>query len=211
LLVVVLYLLVNYAYFHALPFEAVVTSSSTAYPDAPAVGARAAITFLGPQAISIAAIVFLISAVGALNGVLLTRARVPYAAARDGLFFRRFAKLSPGTSIPAASVVMHGVLAMLLAATGTFDQLTNLATLFFVLFWGLSGVALLVLRRKMAEAPRPYRVPLYPLVPLAFAAIMAGVLVSTFIESPAEAGAGLLFLALGLPLYPLFRKRSKPS
>jgi APA family basic amino acid/polyamine antiporter len=211
LLVVVLYLLVNYAYFHALPFEAVVTSSSTAYPDAPAVGARAAITFLGPQAISIAAIVFLISAVGALNGVLLTRARVPYAAARDGLFFRRFAKLSPGTSIPAASVVMHGVLAMLLAATGTFDQLTNLATLFFVLFWGLSGVALLVLRRKMAEAPRPYRVPLYPLVPIAFAAIMAGVLVSTFIESPAEAGAGLLFLALGLPLYPLFRKRSKPS
>jgi len=207
LLVVVLYLLVNYAYFFALPFEAVLTSSSTANPDAPAVGARAAVTFLGPQAISIAAIVFLISAVGALNGVLLTRARVPYAAARDGLFFQRFAKLSPGASIPAASVLMHGVLAVFLAATGTFDQLTNLATLFFVLFWGLSGVALLVLRRKMADAPRPYRVPLYPLVPLAFALIMAGVFVSTFIESPAEAVAGLLFLALGLPLYPLFRKR----
>ena len=112
------------------------------------------------------------------------------------------------TSVPAASVILHGVLAVLLAASGTFDQLTNLATLFFVLFWGLSGVALLVLRRKMADAPRPYRVPLYPLVPLAFAATMALVLVSTFIESPAEAGAGLLFLALGLPLYPLFRKRS---
>jgi APA family basic amino acid/polyamine antiporter len=207
LLVVALYLLVNGAYFVALPFEAVATSSSTAFPDAPAVGARAAETFLGPQAISIAAIVFLISAIGALNGVLLTRARVPYAAARDGLFFRRFARLSPGASVPAASVVLHGVLAMLLAATGTFDQLTNLATLFFVLFWGLSGIALIVLRRKMAEAPRPYRVPLYPLVPLAFVLIMGGVLVSTFIESPTEAGAGLLFLALGLPLYPLFRRR----
>ncbi|MGQ0428446.1 MAG: APC family permease [Gammaproteobacteria bacterium] len=207
LLVVVLYLLVNGAYFIALPFDAVVTSSSTAFPDAPAVGARAAETFLGPQAISIAAIVFLISAIGALNGVLLTRARVPYAAARDGLFFKRFATLSPGASVPAASVVMHGVLAMLFAATGTFDQLTNLATLCFVLFWGLSGVALMVLRRKMAEAPRPYRVPLYPLVPAAFALIMAGVFVSTLVESPAESGAALLFLALGLPLYPFFRRR----
>ncbi|MGQ0384628.1 MAG: APC family permease [Gammaproteobacteria bacterium] len=207
LLVVALYLLVNGAYFMALPFDAVVSSSSTAFPDAPAVGARAAETFLGPQAISIAAIVFLVSAIGALNGVLLTRARVPFAAARDGLFFRRFGELSKGASVPAASVVLHGVLAMLLAATGTFDQLTNLATLFFVLFWGLSGVALMVLRRKMADAPRPYRVPLYPLVPIAFALIMAGVFLSTLVESPAEAGAGLLFLALGLPLYPLFRRR----
>ncbi len=208
LLVVVLYLLANGAYFFALPFEQVLTASSTAYPDAPAVGARAAETFLGPEAISLAALVFLVSAVGALNGVLLTRARVPYAAARDGLFFKPFGKLSAGASVPAASVILHGVLAVLLAASGTFDQLTNLATLIFVLFWGLSGVALIVLRRKMAASPRPYRVPLYPLVPLAFALIMAGVLVSTIIESPAEAGSTLLLLALGLPLYPLFRRRA---
>jgi APA family basic amino acid/polyamine antiporter len=208
LLVVVLYLLANGAYFFALPFEQVLTASSTAYPDAPAVGARAAETFLGPEAISLAALVFLVSAVGALNGVLLTRARVPFAAARDGLFFKPFARLSPGASVPAASVILHGVLAVLLAASGTFDQLTNLATLIFVLFWGLSGVALIVLRRKMAAAPRPYRVPLYPLVPLAFALVMAGVLVSTVIESPAEAGSTLLLLALGLPLYPLFRRRA---
>jgi basic amino acid/polyamine antiporter, APA family len=207
LLVVVLYLLVNAAYFVALPFEAVATSSSTAYPEAAAVGARAVETFLGSQAISIAAIIFLISAIGALNGVLLTRARVPYAAARDGLFFKSFAKLNPGASVPANSVILHGVLAIAFALTGTFDQLTNLATLIFVLFWGLSGIALLVLRRRMADAPRPYRVPLYPLVPLAFALVMFGILVSTVIESPAEAGATLVLLGLSLPLYPYFRRQ----
>lgn len=211
LLVVALYLLVNAAYFHALPFDLVMSSSSTAHPGAPAVGARAAETFLGPDALSIAAIIFLISAVGSLNGVLLTRARVPYAAARDGLFFRRFARLSPGANVPAASVLLHGVLATLLAASGTFDQLTNLATLIFVLFWALSGIALMVLRQRLAQAPRPFRVPLYPLVPLAFVLIMAGVLLSTIIESPAEAGAAFGLLALGLPLYPYFRRRDKDS
>jgi basic amino acid/polyamine antiporter, APA family len=207
LLVVVLYLLVNSAYFHALPFESVLTASSTAYPDAPAVGARAAETFLGSKAISLAAVVFLISAIGALNGVMLTRARVPYAAAQDGLFFNSFADLNPGASVPANSVILHGVLAILFAVSGTFDQLTNLATLIFVLFWALSGVALLVLRRRMADARRPYRVPLYPLVPAAYVLVMTGIIVSTVIESPAESGATLVLLLLSLPLYPLFRRR----
>lgn len=211
LLIVALYLLVNAAYFYALPFDIVAASSSTAYPDAPAVGARAAETFLGPDALPIAALIFLISCVGSLNGVLLTRARVPYAAARDGLFFERFGRLSAGASVPAASVVMHGVLGVLLAVSGTFDQLTNLATLAFVLFWALTGASLFVLRRKLPDAPRPFRVPLYPLVPLAFVLIMAGIMVSTIIESPAEAGATFLLLALGLPLYPLFRSRARAA
>lgn len=211
LLIVVLYLLVNAAYFYALPFADVVTSSSTAYPNAPAVGARAAQTFLGPNALSIVAIIFLISTVGSLNGVLLTRARVPYAAARDGLFFERFGRLNPGASVPAESVLWHGMLGVIFAISGTFDQLTNLATLAFVLFWALSGVALFVLRRKVPDAPRPFRVPLYPLVPLLFVLIMAGIGVSTLIESPAEAAATFALLALGLPLYPLFHRRSRAA
>jgi len=207
LLVVALYLLVNAAYFHALPFDLVAASSSTAHPDAPAVGARAAQSFLGTEAIALASLIFLISTVGSLNGVLLTRARVPYAAARDGLFFERFGRLSAGANVPAMSVLLHGVLAVILGLSGTFDQLTNLATLAFVLFWMLSGVALLVLRRKWPEAPRPFRTPLFPFVPLAFVLVMAGILVSAMIENPAESGATFVLLALGLPLYPLFRRR----
>ena len=139
---------------------------------------------------------------------MLTRARVPYAAAQDGLFFKSFAKLNPGASVPANSVILHGVLAILFAVSGTFDQLTNLATLIFVLFWALSGVALIVLRRKMADAARPYRVPLYPLVPVIYVLVMTGIIVSTVIESPAESGATLLLLGLSVPLYPFFRQRN---
>jgi basic amino acid/polyamine antiporter, APA family len=108
-------------------------------------------------------------------------------------------------------VVLHGVLAVMLAVSGTFDQLTNLATLAFVLFWTLTGVSLFVLRRKMADAPRPFRVPLYPLVPLIFVLIMCGIMLSAIIESPAEAGATFVLLAVGLPLYPLFRRRAKAA
>jgi APA family basic amino acid/polyamine antiporter len=208
LLVVVLYLLVNSAYFVALPFESVVTACSTTYPDAPAVGARASETFLGAKAISLAGVVFLISAIGALNGVMLTRARVPYAAAQDGLFFNAFANLNTGGSVPANSVILHGALAILFALSGTFDQLTNLATLIFVLFWALSGIALIVLRRRMADTPRPYKVPLYPIVPVIYVLVMTGIIVSTVIESPAESGATLVLLGLSLPLYPFFRRRN---
>jgi len=211
LLVVVLYLLVNAAYFHALPFDAVVTSSSTTYPNAPAVGARAAQQFLGSDALAIAALIFLISTVGSLNGVLLTRARVPYAAAKDGLFFERFGRVSAASGVPSTSILLHGLFAVLFAISGTFDQLTNLATLTFVLAWALSGLALIVLRRKMAHAARPFRVPAYPWVPLLFVLVMTGILVSAFFESPAEAGAALLLLALGVPLYPLFHRRARPA
>ncbi len=110
--------------------------------------------------------------------------------------------------MPANSVLLHGVLAVAFAVSGTFDQLTNLATLIFVFFWALSGISLMVLRRKMADSPRPYRVPLYPLVPLAFTLVMTGIFVSTVIESPAEAGATVVLAALALPLYPYFRRRA---
>jgi basic amino acid/polyamine antiporter, APA family len=130
---------------------------------------------------------------------------VPYAAARDGLFFARFGRLSPNARVPSDSLILHGVFAALLSVSGTFDQLTNLATLAFVLFWGLSGVALMMLRRTQPDAPRPFRTPLYPYVPLAFVLVMAAILVSAFIENPAESAATFGLLAIGLVLYPLFK------
>ena len=95
LLVLALYLPINTAYLYALPFWQVASANSTAYPDAPSVAARAVHTFLGGRAAPIAALIFLISTIGSLNGVILTAARVPYAAARDGLFFAPFGRLSP--------------------------------------------------------------------------------------------------------------------
>jgi basic amino acid/polyamine antiporter, APA family len=207
LLVLGIYLLVNTAYFYALPFTAVASANSTAYPDAPSVGARAAQTFLGARAASIAALIFLVSACGSLNGTILTRARVSYAAARDGLFFVPFGALSPRTRVPLTSLVLTCAWAALLAASGTFDELTNISVMSYALFWIPVVLAVIVLRRRLPDAPRPYRLPGYPWVPLVFVLVMVWIVVSALITTPKESIATIVLILLGLPLYPLFRRR----
>jgi APA family basic amino acid/polyamine antiporter len=207
LLVLALYLIINTAYLYALPFWQVSSANSTAYPEAPSVAARAVQTFLGGRATLIAALIFLISTIGSLNGVILSAARVPYAAARDGLFFAGFGRLSPRSRVPVTSLVLLAVWGALLAASGTFDQLTNMAVMSYALFWIPVALSVIVLRRKLPLAARPYRVPLYPLVPLLFALVMVWIVVSALRAAPKESIATLVLILLGLPLYPLFRKR----
>jgi basic amino acid/polyamine antiporter, APA family len=211
LLVLVLYLTINIAYLYALPFRDVATSNSTAYPDAPSVAARAVQTFLGGRTAPIAALIFLISTIGSLNGVILSAARVPYAAARDGLFFARFGRLSPVSRVPVTSLLLLALWGALLAASGTFDQLTNMAVLSYALFWIPVSLSVIVLRRRLPLAPRPYRVPGYPLTPLLFALVMVWIVLSALRSAPTESIATLVLIALGLPLYPLFRRRRTPA
>jgi len=207
LLVLALYLTINTAYLYALPFWQVASANSTAYPEAPSVAARAVQTFLGGRAAPIAALIFLISTIGSMNGVILSAARVPYAAARDGLFFARFGRLSPVSRVPVTSLVLLALWGAVLAISGTFDQLTNMAVMSYALFWIPVALAVPVLRRKLPQAPRPYRVPGYPLVPLLFALVMAWIVVSALHSAPRESIATVLLILLGLPLYPLFRRR----
>jgi APA family basic amino acid/polyamine antiporter len=207
LLVLVIYLAINAAYLYALPFWQVESANSTAYPEAPSVAARAVQTFLGTRAAPVAALIFLISTVGSLNGTILARARVSYASARDGLFFAGFGRLSPRTRVPVTSLVLLCIWAALLAVSGTFDQLTNMAVMSYALFWIPVMLAVLVLRRRLPHASRPYRVPGYPFVPLVFVLVMVWIVISALITTPKESIATLVLILLGLPLYPLFRKR----
>jgi APA family basic amino acid/polyamine antiporter len=207
LLVLALYLIINTAYLYALPFWQVASANSTAYPESPSVAARAVQSFLGGRAAGVAALIFLLSTIGSMNGVILSAARVPYAAARDGLFFQPFGRLSPASRVPVTSLVLLALWGALLALSGTFDQLTNMAVMSYALFWIPVALAVPVLRRKLPHEPRPYRVPLYPLVPLLFAAVMAWIVVSGLHSAPRESVATLMLILLGLPLYPLFRRR----
>lgn len=211
LLVLGLYLLVNLAFLYALPFTQVATANSTAYPDAPSVAARAVQSFLGPQGAAAAALVFLISTIGSLNGALLGRARVPYAAARDGLFFASFGRLHPRSRVPAMSVALVSLWAVLLALSGTFDQLTNMSVLSYAVFWIPVALAVIVLRRRNPRAVRPYRTAGYPWVPLLFAGVMLWIVVNAIVTSPIESFATLALILLGLAFYPLFRAKERPA
>jgi basic amino acid/polyamine antiporter, APA family len=209
LLVLALYLLINTAYLYALPLWQVASASSTAYPEAPSVATRVVQTFLGARASTLAALIFLLSTLGSLNGVILGAARVPYAAARDGLLFAPFGRLSPGSRVPVTSLVLLSIWGALLAASGTFDQLTNMAVMSYALFWIPVALSVIVLRRRLPLVPRPYRVPLYPWVPLLFALVMAGIVVAALITTPKESIAALVLILLGLPLYRIFRGRRR--
>ncbi|MBV8341031.1 MAG: amino acid permease, partial [Gammaproteobacteria bacterium] len=186
LLVLGLYLAINTAYLYALPFWEVATANSTAYPDAPSVAARAVQTFLGGRGAAVAAAIFLLSTIGSLNGLILSVARVPYAAARDGLFFERFGRLHERTRVPVTSLVLLSVWGAVLALSGTFDQLTNMAVMSYAIFWIPVVLAVIVLRRRLPAAARPYHAPGYPLTPIVFALLMGWIVVSAFLTTPRE-------------------------
>jgi APA family basic amino acid/polyamine antiporter len=204
LLVILVYLVTNLAFFYALPFSEILTANSTAYRDALPVAAKAAQTFwrYGAQIVSLA---FMISAIGALNGITLMNARVPFAMARDGLFFGGLAKLGETTNVPSNAIWFQGIWACVIALSGTFDQITTSVIFAVWVFTALVGTSLFVLRRKLPAAPRRYRTPGYPVVPALFILVALWLVINTLTASPVESAAGLFLIALGLPFFFYFR------
>ncbi|MDQ6872149.1 MAG: amino acid permease [Gemmatimonadota bacterium] len=204
-IVIGVYLLTNVAYFYALPFGEILTSNSTAYRDALPVAAKAAQTFFsyGAKLVSIA---FIIAVVGTLNGIILMNARVPFAMARDGLFFRQLGGLNLTTGVPVNAIWVQAIWACVLALTGTFDQITTSAIFALWIFYALVGSSLFVLRGKLPAAPRRYRTPGYPVVPILFILVAVWLVINSLRAYPVESVAGLLLIALGLPFFLFFRR-----
>ncbi|MCS7079758.1 MAG: amino acid permease [Chloracidobacterium sp.] len=206
-IVLAVYGLANVAYCYALPMSAIVTANSTAYPDAPPVATKAVETFLGDGGSRLVSAAFVLSSLGALNGSILTNARVPYAMARDGLFFASFARLNRA-AVPAWAMTAQALWACILAVSGTFDQLTDYVVFASWVFYALATAGVFVLRRTQPEAERPYRTLGYPLVPLAFLAVAGWLIINTLLTSPVSSGIGLGIIALGLPLYWFNRRQT---
>jgi basic amino acid/polyamine antiporter, APA family len=203
LAVAFLYLLVNLAYFYALTpvqIASVPASSSVAT----AVMQR----YLGPVAVSMTAVALMISSFGALHASVLANSRIPFAMARDGLFFRALVRLSPRSNVPVRAILAQAAWASVLALSGTYDTLTDSVIFSSWLFYGLMTAALFVFRRTMPDAPRPYRAFGYPFVPMIFLLVTAALLINTFIAAPREALRGVAVLAAGLPFYWYWARRS---
>jgi APA family basic amino acid/polyamine antiporter len=207
IVVMLIYCLANLAYFYALPFAEVTTSNSTKYRDALPVAGKAAQTFLGEYGGRIVALAFVVSAIGALNGSILSNARVPFAMARDGVFFAGMARLSRGMHVPVTAILVQAVWSSVLALSGTYDQLTDCLLFASWIFYGLVTSSVFVLRRKLPNLERPYRTLGYPLMPLVFVLVAVWLIVNTLRERPVESVTGLALIALGLPLYFYYRGR----
>jgi APA family basic amino acid/polyamine antiporter len=195
------YACANIAYFYALPMETVLSANSKSFPDALPVATLAAQSLLGAKGIALLAFAMVVSALGAMNGSILTGARIPYAMAVDGIFPRKLAQLSERGRVPVAAVVVQGIWACVLAVSGTFDQLTDWVVFSSWIFYALCGFSVLIFRRKLRSEPRRYKTPLYPFLPLGFCLLALALLVNTLISSPRESALGLAFILGGIPFF----------
>jgi APA family basic amino acid/polyamine antiporter len=191
--VFVIYALVNVGYFHALPFDAVASSKSVAQDTAS--------TFLGSSAQALLAAAMAISAISAMNGSMLTGARVPYAVACDGLAPRALAKVAEGARVPIVSILVQGGLAVIYVMSGDFNQLTDAVVFASWLFYALNAGTVLLLRRREPDRERAFRVPGFPIVPVIFMALALLLLVNAIWTAPSASMLGLGTTLLGLAVY----------
>ena len=196
---IVIYLIANLGYLAALGGPGVANSDRLA--------ATAVSTIVSPSAAKLIAIMILISIFSATNGVMLTSTRVYYAMARDRLFFRRLAEVHPRFKTPAFAIIAGAAWAVILAVTGTFEQLLTYVVFIGWIFYALAAASIFVYRRRMPEAVRPYRVPGYPLTPLLFIAAAAALALNTIATQPVRAGIGLGIVLLGAPAYLIWRPK----
>ena len=202
LVVGALYLFVNLAYFYALTPEQVAS-----VPAASSVATEVLKRFLGPTAVALVAVALMVSSFGSLHASVLANSRIPYAMARDGLFFHALAKLSR-TNVPAKAIVAQAAWGSVLAISGTYDSLTDSVIFASWLFYGLSTAALFVFRKTMPDTPRPYRALGYPVVPVIFLCVTAALLINTFVAAPRQALQGVAVLIAGLPFYWYWSRRT---
>ena len=197
-IVITVYLAANVAYVHVL--------SAPTLAATPTPAAALATQVLGPRGADALSILVIISTFGFLNLALMTAPRVYYAMAQDGLFFAFVARVSPRTHVPIAAIATQGILAVGFALLNSYDRLLGYAVFADWIFFALAGVALIVFRRTRPDAPRPYKTPLYPLVPLVFTIAGAGIVLNLFVDDPRNAIAGTAIIAVGVPIYFIWQR-----
>lgn len=201
--VMVIYILLNLVYYHLLPLGTVAQS--------PRVAADAGIRLFGRGGAPWVTLAIIIAMLGCLNGMILAGARVYYAMARDGLFFRWCGNVHPQFRTPHLALVFQAVWAVLLVLLGTYEQLFTFVIFAGWIFYALTALAVIVLRRKRPDLPRPYRVFGYPFVPAAFVITAACFILNTLLARPVEAGIGSGIVTLGIPAYLLWKRRARAA
>ena len=203
-LVMGLYLLVNISYYHVLtPTQIANVAASSS------VAAEVVRRLLGAVAVTLMAAAMMTSSFGALHASILATSRVPYAMARDRLFFQGLAKVSPRTRVPIRSLVALGIWSGVLALSGSYDTLTDSAIFALTLFYAFVAGSVFIFRRRMPDTQRPYRTWGYPVVPIVFLVVTAWLILTTIWNTPKQSAIGLGLILIGLPVYLIWSRRDR--
>ncbi len=199
--VIFLYILANLAYLYVFPAARMAESGRIA--------ADVMEAAVGPVGASVVALIILMSMTGTANGHILTSPRVLYAMAKDGLFFKSVAKVHPKYLTPHVAIVMLASWAALLSLSGTFEQLYSYVIFGFWIFMGLTVAGVMILRKKRPDLPRPYKTWGYPVTPILFILSSVFLTVNSLIQTFWNSFIGLALIALGVPVYFIWRSRAK--
>jgi APA family basic amino acid/polyamine antiporter len=199
---ILIYVVVNFAYMKALPLDRMAATDRVA--------ADAVESALGPTGGALISLAVVISCFSAVNGFIFTGARVYYAMAVDGRFFPSFAKLNRNR-IPQNSIMAQAAWASVLALSGSYEQLFTYVVFTSWLAYSLAAAGVIVLRIKKPGLPRPYKSPGYPVLPLVFVALATLLLINTLIETPRDSLVGMGIVAAGIPLYFVWTRLSDKS
>jgi APA family basic amino acid/polyamine antiporter len=216
-LVSLLYILANFSYLSVLPYSgnaegATVVARGLSHATQDRVGTAVAETIFGPSGALLMAGAILVSTFGCNNGLILSGARVYYAMARDGLFFRRAGTLNKH-NVPAFALVVQWIWTAILCLTGTYGQLLNYVIFAALLFYAFTTAGLFILHTKRPDAVRPYRAIGYPLLPALYIVLCCAVMLLLLLSptTRTESISGLVLVFIGIPVFYLWRRVEDPT
>jgi APA family basic amino acid/polyamine antiporter len=200
LIVTTLYIAANVSYLNVLPF------SGVQHAPEDRVATAAATALLGPAAANAMAAAIMISTFGCVNGLILSGARVSFAMARDGLFFSKLSRLN-AAAVPGPALWAQALWCAVLVLSGSYSDLLKYVISADLLFYVLLVLAVIVLRRRRPDWPRPFRAPAYPLLPLLYAAGGVTLILILLVGNPRTTWPGYAFVLAGVPIYFFWRRR----
>jgi basic amino acid/polyamine antiporter, APA family len=210
--VIALYIVCNFVYLNVLPLDGVANGATILqrgikYATEDRVGTAVMTQMFGAAGGLLMAAAIMISGFGCVNGLILAGARVYYAMAKDGLFFRNVAKLHPTYKTPAVSLMVQMVWTCVLCVSGSYGQLLDYIVFAVLVFYILTIVGLFVLRRTHPQAERPYRAIGYPVLPAVYIVMALFIDVVLLRYKPQFTWPGLIIVLLGIPVYFLWSRR----
>jgi APA family basic amino acid/polyamine antiporter len=191
--VAALYIFANVAYLRVMTIPEIAATER--------VGADLATRTLGPIGGTFIAVTVLLSIIGAVNGCILTAARIPFALARERLFFASFGNIHPRFLTPSSAIAWGGVWTSLLVLTGSYETLYTYSIVAAWILYTMAVAAVFVLRRKMPDAERPYKMWGYPWTPWLFVLVSAWFIFNSFVSQPQPSIMAFLVIASGVAAY----------
>ncbi|PAC27198.1 APC family permease [Flectobacillus sp. BAB-3569] len=205
IIIIAMYMMMNFVYLYILPIDEFIKIHETKN----GIGAVAVVThFLGSWGGVLISCLILVTTFNCTSSTILLASRLFYAMAHEKMFFKQVDYIHPKYNTPSKALTLQAVWASLLVLSGTFDQLTDMLIFAAFIFYGATTFGVFILRKKMPDAPRPYKVIAYPFVPAIFILFCIVLLVNTLMERPSEALIGLGLMATGLPFYFYWKKGS---